>query len=142
MQMQGLMEQLNQFNQQATSLEMIQFYAAIGAAIGVVVLFILWLRERSKTSQTARRLSEMMDDLRQMHDSATDMERRVERKISNQTSDLEKRLTDRMERTEDRFEDRIDEKAGNVAERLGTMEARWKEFGREIDKFRERVDEV
>jgi len=138
-----------EFHRSADLIMLIQVYAAVGALIGVLILLIIWAGARRIAKQARRRVSELAEDLKQLHQNLSETEYQLERKFSSRASDLEglvaRRInekTNSLRGTMEQLESKLNGRTAGVVERVENIEAEAREFSREVETFRGRVQEV
>ena len=153
MEMSAWLSELTALWSQLEAMSISQFYITAGAGAGFLLLLGLWLSTRSKAKRAERRAAELLEKFEELTAHADDVEERMKHRIDTTVGSLEGRLKDelregadavkaKLEEAETRFAKEVDQRSGNVAERIGTLEARWKEMNRDMDKVHDRMDEV
>lgn len=122
--------------------ELLTFYGAAAAFVLVVVILVLLADGRRKAGRAIRAVGEVEEMMRNAFDRLDGLARQLEQRLDTRAKDLEARMTGKVDHRCDLIETRGEERGAGFSDALNRLESRLGKCGEDIERFRERVDEV
>jgi chromosome segregation ATPase len=117
---------------------LVPFYGGVLGFIVLVCLQLLLVRGARLAAKALRAVRQLADDVKALEEQIDDLERRMEQRLEAHTGELDARMNRKLDQKADLIQERLEEHRTALADSLARLGAGLQQ----VDRFKERLDEV